>query len=168
MPPTATQTTIWLALICWFLATGRRIHCQGREDRTTRLLWTLGFAAYVAHVLLAFHFHHQWSHDAAVEDVAKQTGETTGFHWGGGIWFNHFFTLAWAVDTIHLWLRPDATSVAGQKIRNAWRGFMFFMIFNATVVFEDGFIRWFGLAGCLTIAILLTRELRRSRLQQRS
>jgi hypothetical protein len=38
---------------------------------------------------------------------------------------------------------------------------MLFMIFNATVIFEIGFVRWFGLAGCVAVMALAAKNVTR-------
>ncbi|MGI9471428.1 MAG: hypothetical protein ACR2NZ_07855, partial [Rubripirellula sp.] len=52
-------------------------------------LWTIGFAAYVVHVLLAFEFVHQWSHNRAWQQTAEETAQVTGLTRGDGIWVNY-------------------------------------------------------------------------------
>jgi len=34
-----------------------------------------------------------------------------------------------------------------------WHGFLIFILFNATVVFKDGWIRWVGLLICLSLVL---------------
>ena len=108
--------------------------------RDARLAWTLGLLAYLVHVALAFHHAFGWSHAAAV----AQTQERSGF--GEGIYASHLFTLLWVVDVCWWWLSPAGAG------RPAWvgyvlHGYMAFVVFNATVVYETGFIRWARAAG---------------------
>lgn len=35
----------------------------------------------------------------------------------------------------------------------AWHAFLFFIVFNATVVFASGFVRWAGLCVCLGLCL---------------
>jgi hypothetical protein len=106
-----------------------------------RSLWTLGFLLYLAHVWGAFEFFHGWSHGAACAETAKQTAETFGVRWGGGLYFNYAFTLAWAFDCAWWWTR------GGDYPGKAWlRAFLAFMFFNGVVVFGRGAVRWTGLA----------------------
>ncbi len=161
MPPNTTQMTIWIALACWFTALCMTEGGRQGKDRSFRAFWTLGFLAYLLHVILAFHLHHDWSHAAAVAEVARQTADTTGFDWGGGIWFNYLFTAAWGIDTIRLWIH-SAPSLRAQWLTRLWRGFMFSMIFNATVVFEEGAVRWLGLIACLILVSLHWTRSRKS------
>jgi hypothetical protein len=83
-------------------------------------------------------FAHHWSHAHAVQ----HTQERSGF--GEGIYVSHFFSLVWTLDVLWWWLAP-----AGYARRSPWldrplHAFMAFIIFNGTVVFESGLIRWAG------------------------
>lgn len=145
-----TRLTIWLVLICAFTALVLRL--RGAEDRGW---WTAGCVAYLAHVVAAFEMHHHWSHAAAVAATAKQTAEVTGWSVGAGIWANHLFTVGWIADVIRRWRRDPAAKITDARIgawEKAWLGAFLFIVFNATVVFESGPVRWLGLAGFATLA----------------
>ena len=71
------------------------------------LVLLLGCAFFVAHVVCAFSFYHHWSHAAAYLETARQTGEMTGFRWGGGIFLNYLIAAAWAADVLWWWLAPE-------------------------------------------------------------
>jgi hypothetical protein len=155
--PALTTSSVWLALLAYFAATGLApdgdgARVNGREFRWRRAVWSVGCLFYLVHVTAAFEFHHAWSHAAAVEHTAQLTADVVGWSWGGGIWFNHLFTLAWMADVGWMWLRPAGWLNQPRRFKRAWQGFFFFMVFNATVVFADGAVRWFGLAGCAWIA----------------
>jgi hypothetical protein len=106
----------------------------------TRGFWCAAYAAYLIHLAMAFHYYHHWSHADAVD----HTREVAGI--GEGIYVSHLFTLLWGADVLYwLW------SPSGYASRRAWIGwvlhaFMVFIIFNGTVVYETGFIRWAGVA----------------------
>src|SRR5260370_12959445 len=94
---------------------------------------------------MAFHYCHHWSHDAAVGHVRDVSG------FGQGIYVSHAFSLFWTLDVAYWWLQPR-----GYALRSPWfgrllHGFMAFMVFNSTVVYEQGFIRW---AGVVLFAVL--------------
>jgi hypothetical protein len=158
----ATRTSIWIALLCYFAATLTRLRNQPVNASIPRWLWTAGCAAYVIHVACAFQFYHHWSHAAALEDTARQTADVTGWKWGGGIWFNYLFTFAWAADVVRLW-RNNAPPPSGpmRALNEGWQTFFFFMVFNATVVFESGLVRWLGAIGCLAIVSQFLRSRRK-------
>jgi hypothetical protein len=148
-----TRDTVRLALICYALcvvfmpwldeAGWRAVTVKGK---LVRLAWLLGCLAYLAHVGLAFHFHHGWSHTHAMRHVAEQGG------FGPGIFLSYLFTLAWAADSAWWWLAPISYARRPAWIGWTLHAFLFFMVFNATVVFESGLVRWGGLALSVLLA----------------
>jgi hypothetical protein len=154
-----TRDTIRLALVFYALCVvlmpwldGAAWQCATALGRLVRLAWLLGCVTYLAHIALAFHFHHGWSHAQAQRHVAEQGG------FGPGIFLSYLFTLAWAADVAWWWLLP--ASYAGRRswIGVALHAFMLFMVFNATVVFASGPARWGGLTLCgLLVGSLIMR-----------
>lgn len=142
-----TRYTVRVSLLYYAAASAVLLWCRPDEpaagaarDRLARCCWTLAWAAYLVHLAMAFHHVDHWSHAAAVARTQRRTG------FGEGVYVSHLFTLLWTADVAWWWLRP-----AGHARRPAWVGrglhaFMAFIVFNATVVFEQGFIRWAGLA----------------------
>jgi hypothetical protein len=111
-----------------------------------RWCWTWAWLIYVVHVACAFHFYHHWSH----ADAVRHTALVSGF--GPGIFASHLFTLAWGFDVAAWWLAP-----AWYARRPAWmsrtlHAFMLFIVFNATIVYETGPIRWAGVLLFLELA----------------
>lgn len=115
-------------------------------DRPARLCWALGLIAYLIHLGTAFHYYHGWSHAAAV----AHTKERSGF--GEGIYVSHLFTLVWLADVAASWAAPMWYKTRPRWLVAAVHGFMLFVAFNATVVYETGFIRWAGLGTVLVLA----------------
>ncbi|HET6880728.1 MAG TPA: hypothetical protein VFI31_11265 [Pirellulales bacterium] len=153
----ATRWTVRLALTGYFIGAGWRSPSSSlSQQRVARLAWTLGCVFYLAHVACAFEYFHHWSHSAAQKSTAKQTAEVTGWHWGGGLYFNYLFAVVWLADTVALWLKPPAMSGRRRWPAMAIQAFMWFMVLNATVVFGHGAVRWFGLAGCSALALRWT------------
>jgi hypothetical protein len=109
------------------------------RGRYARLCWTLAWAAYLVHVGMAFHHYHHWSHAAAVRHNFERSGV------GEGIFVNYAFTLLWTLDVAWWWLRPAAYAARPAWLDRLLHGFMAFIVFNATVVYQDGPIRWAGL-----------------------
>jgi hypothetical protein len=105
-------------------------------------------------VLFAFHYYHHWSHAAAYRETARQTAELTGLEWGGGLFINYALLAGWLADAA--WWGRDLESYRNRSwlIAAVWHGFLIFMIFNATVVFKTGPLRWIGLGLCLWLASL--------------
>lgn len=145
------RNTVRLALVYYAAAV---LLMLTRDDaRLTRWLWTLACLAYVIHVAVAFHFYHGWSHAHAVEHVRRRSGV------GEGIWVSHLFTLCWCLDVLAWWVLP-----AERATRPAWlgwtvHGFMTFVIFNGTVVYETGPVQWGGGIFFTVAAVLLVRRL---------
>ena len=151
-----TLWTVRLAVAAYFIAAALRADPRARCRSAARALWTAGCVLYLAHVVCAFHFYHHWSHAAAYQHTAERTAELTGWNWGGGIYFNYAFTVVWLADTLRWWLARDRPSPRWLTV--ATQAFLWFMAFNATVVFGHGAIRWFGLAGCALLVALWLRR----------
>lgn len=160
------RISIWIALVAWLA--GPAAALVGRRhagwQRLARRLWTLGCAAFLVHVAAAFHFVHGWSHAAAHAATARDTAAVTGFDSGAGLWLNYLFTALWLGDAVAWW----RLGTGGYRRRSAaWTiavyGFMAFLAFNATVVFEQGWVRVGGVLGSLLLATLVVLRLRHRR-----
>jgi hypothetical protein len=116
----------------WAVATTR--------GRLARWLWSLAWLAYVIHLAMAFHFAHGWSHAHAMQHVEEEAGI------GEGIFLSHLFTLLWTADVLSWWLVPRRYAARSPWFDRLLHGVMLFVIFNGTVVYEAGFIRWAGVA----------------------
>jgi hypothetical protein len=170
-----TKLTIWIALAGYFAGAITYALARGRprRDAAARLGWTAACAALLAHVACAFHVHHSWSHAAAYVDTARQTGEVFGLEWGGGLYVNYALAALWIADVGWWW----AAGLAAYRRRPraltfAWHAFLFFIVFNATVVFEGGFVRRAGAALCAALVcawlIAARRAPKRERIDQQS
>ncbi len=156
--------TVRLALAYWAAALALMMYLRpdewradGGRGRLARWCWTLAWLTYLVHLVMAFHFYHHWSH----ADAIRHTEAVSGF--GRGIYVSHFFTLVWSLDAIGWWLRPERYATRSPWIDRLLHGFMVFIVFNATVVYESGLIRWAGLAGLLGLALLGCQRIRRRR-----
>jgi hypothetical protein len=142
-----TRNTVRVSLLFYTAAAVLMLRLRPGEwdavtgpGRLARWLWTLSWASYLVHLGMAFHYYHHWSHAEAITHVQRRSG------FGPGIYVSHLFTLLWTADVLWWWLRPH-----GYAGRSPWFGrvlhaFMLFIIFNGTVVYEDGPIRWAGVA----------------------
>src|SRR5689334_8037440 len=74
-----------------------------RRWQAARVAWTLGCALVWAHVALAMHGVHHWDHAHLVRVTAERTAEVTGLRFGGGVYVNYAFILAWATDAAYWW-----------------------------------------------------------------
>ena len=107
--------------------------------------WTVGWFSYAAHVLLAFHFIHDWSHLDAVEHTAVETARMTGVRRGEGIWVNYLFTLIWLADVVRLWVAHWRGRPTWRRLDMVLHAFFAFIFINATVVFGSHGYRWLAI-----------------------
>ena len=151
-----TRLTVWLALCAYALGAAMLLLARERPrlPARARWAWTLGCAFFLAHVVCAFGYFHGWSHAAAYSETARQTAELTGLRWGGGLFLNYVFAAAWLADVLWWWLAPASFARRSPRLTAAWQGFFFFMVFNGTIVFGNGPVRWLGMAICAGLAVL--------------
>lgn len=117
-----------------------------------RLGWTLGFAALVVHLVIAFGVAHGWSHAAAVEHVRQVGG------YGEGIAVNYLFAAVWLVDVAWWRADPDGRARRPRWVGWAVHGFLAFVVLNATVIFGPAERRWwYAAALTILVAVWLVR-----------
>ncbi len=151
-----TRITVWLALVGYAIGATVYLLSRGRRnwDVVARMTWTAGCVSLLVHVGCAFHYYYAWSQAAAYRETARQTAEVTGFDWGGGLFINYALITGWVMDVAWWWRGLDDYRNRPRWLAAAWQGFLIFIIFNATVVFETGPLRWIGLGFCLWLAFL--------------
>jgi len=151
-----TRITIWLTLTGYAIGASVYLLSRGRRrwDELARMAWTVGCASLLVHVACAFHYYHDWSQAAAYRETARQTAEVTGMDWGGGLFINYALMIGWVVDAAWWWRGLDVYRNRPRWLGAAWQGFLIFIIFNATVVFKTGPLRWIGLGLCLWLVFL--------------
>lgn len=155
-----TRNTIRLALAWYTASLLLMMQLRDSDDwrgatdrgRIVRWCWTWGAILFVVHVCMAFHFFHHWSQAHAIE----HTRDVSGF--GEGLYVSYAFTLLWVGDAIWWWWSP-----ARYVARSGWfdrilHAFMLFIIFNGTVVFEAGPIRWIAMIAFILIGALWARR----------
>lgn len=155
-----TRSSIWVSIVAYTI--GSIVLATAWHLRWVRLAWTIGCAALVAHFIFAFHFFHSWSHESAYVDTARQTADVFAINWGGGLFINYAVATLWTADVAWWW----AAGVSSYRQRPwwltlLWHGFLIFIIFNATVVFKHGLVRWVGLVLCLILClcwVLINRQ----------
>lgn len=128
----------------------------GRWEKILRIIWTLGFVLFVAHVLAAFHYHHRWSHASAIAETARQTRASIGFEFGAGIYFNHLFMIVWAIDLIWIWCASETTMHRYRWLRMTWIAYLIFIAFNGVAIFKDGWMRAGGIAALFIMLVGIT------------
>lgn len=132
-----TRQTARVAVLYWAIASALLI-AVGRTS-SARWFWSLGCVAYLIHVATAFTHVHHWSHSAAFAHVE----EVSGF--GPGIFVSYAFSLVWFGDVLTWWCWPAVYYQRNKIAQGTIYGGMAFVVFNGTVVYETGFIRWAGL-----------------------
>jgi hypothetical protein len=151
-----TKMPVWLALAGYGVGASSYLLSRGRRrwDTVARTAWTIGCAGLFAHVLFAFHYYHGWSLTSAYRETARQTAELTGLEWGGGLYINSALLAGWIADVV--WWSRGLKSYRARpwRVAAAWHAFLIFIIFNATVVFKTGPLRWMGLGLCLGLTFL--------------
>jgi hypothetical protein len=155
-----TRNAVRVALLYYALAAGlmlllRPDEWRAQRGRVARWCWTLAWVSYLVHLAMAFHHYHHGSHAEAVAHVQQRSG------FGPGIFLSHLFTLVWTLDVAWWWLWPARYARRPRWVDACLHGFMAFITFNATVVYETGLIRWAGLAMFAGLAALLALRLRR-------
>jgi hypothetical protein len=151
-----TRLPVWLSLGGYCVGAAVYMLSRGSRkwDAEARLAWTIGCLTRLVHVAFAFHFYYDWRHDLSVRETARQTADVVGWNWGGGLYINYAFIAAWVADVFWWWRGLDRYRRRSWPVTAAWHVFMIFMFFNATVVFENGLLRWLGLFLCAGLSIL--------------
>ena len=152
--------TVWsirLALLLFSLAVIGRLLRLGRLAtqggwKTIRAIWVTACLLAVLHVVAVFGYVMNWSHQAAIEDTARRTQQMIGVTFGGGVYFNYMFLLVWTCDAMWWCGWPDRYLRRSQLWDALVIGYLWFIAFNAAVVFESGAIRWLGLLATLVMA----------------
>jgi hypothetical protein len=158
-----TRWTVRIALLFYAATLALRLSTAAHR-RAGRALWTLGCLTFLAHVLAAFAFYHGWSHAYAYRETARQTRELFSIDWGGGLYLNYLFTLAWMIDAAYWWRAGlDAYDRRPRWVAITLHAFFAFMAFNGAVVFARGATRWIAVAIIVTLALLALLRLRRVR-----
>jgi hypothetical protein len=145
-----TRQTARVAILFWGIASGA-ILLNGRQFG--RSAWTLGCLAFLVHVAIAFDRVHGWSNSAAVRHVE----EVSGF--GAGLYVSYAFTALWVADTAWWWIDSKTHDARPAVLDRGLHAFMAFIVFNGTVVYESGFIRWAGLIVFALLAVLFANRL---------
>ena len=152
---------IRIALLAYFIALAEWIIAP--QSKRARIPWTIGAVACLTHIALAMHFQHHWSNAAAFTETARQTREIIGVDFGGGIYINYLFAIVWLADALWWWVAPAARASRRKWLTWLLHGFLAFIIFNATVVFKTGPLRWTALAACAALLVIIGVSVYRGR-----
>jgi hypothetical protein len=151
------------ALLCMFLVFALRLSrlaLQGTILDLVKSFWLLGSLLSLLHALATMGFHHQFQHDLAFEDTARQTEQAIGIPIGIGIYFNYLFVIVWLADA--LWLNGFQKSYLSRSryIELFVCAFLAFIAINGAIIFETGPVRWIGLVAfsCLIAIACVQRN----------
>ena len=146
-----TRATIWMAMGLWCGA----MLLPPRLVSLDRWIRGVGLIVYLAHILFAYRFFYDWSHQVAWEETAKDTEATVGIASGFGLLVNFAFAGILLVDQV-IQFRT------GRRKGGRWiDGLILFLVLNGAVVFGEGSVRVYGvvLLG-IVFVVLGARRLR--------
>ena len=126
--PAIRDSARW-PVFAWCLAWPLALARPPTDPRPLRAVWALGCALLLAHIAVAFHLGHGWSHAAAWE----HTRATGGY--GDGVFVNYLFALVWLADAAWAYVAFDSYLRRPRWLKWAVFGFLAFIVFNAAVVF---------------------------------
>ena len=133
--PDPTYVTARLAMLLYAAALFTRLFTR-RPTNSVRLFYTAGCVLLLAHIAIAFHVHHHWSHAAARAHVAEMTKEYTGVASGVGLWLNYLAAAAWTADVTIWWIGGTGRYARRPRwVSASVHAFLIFMAFNAAVAF---------------------------------
>ncbi len=155
MPHKLISLTIYGSLLSYLIA----LVCWVSRQRGTayRAAWSLGCVLLLLHAIAAFHFYHHWSHAHAVELTAEETLRITGTAFGNGIWFSYALILFWGIDVGLCWMPKLRDSKSRYWFSVLIHLYAFFILFNGTVIFEEGPVRWAGIVGTIWVVRMAWR-----------
>ncbi|MBM4003438.1 MAG: hypothetical protein FJ295_09155 [Planctomycetes bacterium] len=160
-----TRWSIRLALLMFAAVLIARCAGQIRHHRSPawRSVWTLGWLAFLVHVLSAFQYFHHWSHRHAIDVTAERTEQLIGWRFGEGLYFSYAFLALWGIDVLWWWLGGDARYWGFPRIALTIQSYLAFIAFNGAVVFEAGPVRWGGVAATAVLIAVMVRSVLRRR-----
>ena len=158
------QFSIWtirLAVLLWIGFAVLWIRRDRISNARMKRMWAWGLATLllVIHVISAFAYFHDWSHQLAAEHTAKVTDQVVGWYWSGGIWFNYLFVLLCGVEA-YLWTGRRHPLLRSKSANRLVYGITVFMMINAAIVFAFTGFRWVALAGLGLVCVEMFRQRR--------
>ncbi len=149
--------SIRLCLLAYALALGGWIRARPRPPGVrVRCAWTAACALLVFHVVCAFHLEHDWSHERAESATRRDTLETLGVDWGGGVWINYLLLVVWSADAAWWWISPRRYHRRPRLLGISVHAFIAFVALSGAVLFETGLIRYVAITTAITLIVLRT------------
>lgn len=143
---TVVLVTIWTALLLFAAGESGRAFTRPGQAPPPWAWWTFitGWAIGIAHMFLAFHFIHGWSHADALHDTTRLTQMMFDADFPQALYMNYVFYAVWLADA-WWWKAAPAGYIRPAAVTWVLRGFYMLVIFNAAVVFAMGWRRILGL-----------------------
>ena len=155
----ALYATIWASLILFAAGeTGRHL----TRGAWPRIVFIAGLLFCLVHIAIAMGSVHGWSHAAAMAATAAQTKATFGLDYGGGVFVNYAFVLAWGLDAAFWYPSTESASRVAGTLRWLLRIFYAIVLLNAAVIFAGGARRVLGLAIVIWLVWIWGRRARRA------
>ena len=155
---TPVLLTIWIALLLFAAGeTGRALTRRGEPPAWAWWTFLAGWAVGIVHMFLAYALIHNWSHADALHDTARLTNQMFDVNFPYALYANFVFYAVWLADA--WWWK--AAGLAARPAAATWalRGFYMLIIFNASVVFAQGWRRALGLLLVTWLARVWSRPL---------
>lgn len=143
---TIVYVTIWIAMVLFVAGESGRAFSPARV-KPPRWAWWMFFTGWVVavvHTFLAFAIAHNWSHADALHDTARLTREMYGVDFDQALYMNYVFLTVWLADA-WWWAAAPQGYVRPTVATWIFRGFYIIYLFNAMVVFAQGWRRILGL-----------------------
>lgn len=134
----AITLTAAVAVLAWAWGSAELLW----STAAARWVWGFAWLQLANHVFAAFHWGHQWSHQAALEHTAQTAGVAEG------LYVNYVVLVIWLVDVVE---RLGFKAQRPAWMEWCWHGFLGFIFFNATITYANWQFRVLG----LTVGTLL-------------
>jgi len=145
---------VWISLAAWFVGAVARFGTSGAAHRWYAWCWVIGSVAMWVHIVGSYAVVHGWSHAAAIEATAAESERVTGIRAGWGVYVNFVFAILWSAYSVILVRRSSVPTRSDAMV--FW--FIAAMVSMSTVVFEQGWVRWIGIAAILFLVGLSSRR----------
>lgn len=145
---------VWVSLAAWWIGAVARFGESETARRWYSWCWLIGSTAMWVHILGSYVVVHDWSHAAAIEATADESQRVTGIRAGWGVYVNFVFAILWSTYSVMLVRRRHVPPRVDPLV--FW--FLAAMVSMSTIVFEQGWIRWIGIAAISTLVYLAARR----------
>lgn len=140
------NVSVWLSVACWFA--GATIYLIVRKRASiASITWAVGVLLMVMHTAASYGYEHDWSHQAALRFTGDESESVTGVRAEWGLYANFLFIFVWFC-LAYVWRKSPLHVTSMRLMMCVYLGLI---VFFATIVFENGWIRFASIAGFLTL-----------------